>query len=100
MSLPCGAVFIPGSNPLPGNGTLVSLTDADNNGGWTTNLQTVTGNEIEVSITTAPNCIIGDWRLSIHTGGKGHALSRYNHGEPIYILFNPWCKSMCSVVSV
>ncbi|KAF8788081.1 Annulin like protein [Argiope bruennichi] len=54
-------------------------------------------NTILVEVTTTPNCIVGDWILEVDTKLKeekeGQSKSlRYTAKQPVYILFNPWCK--------
>ena len=86
---------ITGKRPLPGSGTLVTFTvspTAETDRGWTTSLQKMDNNEIEVSITPPAHCIVGEWMLSISPITRGRAQSSYRHRDPIYILFNPWCK--------
>ncbi|XP_053404043.1 hemocyte protein-glutamine gamma-glutamyltransferase-like isoform X2 [Mercenaria mercenaria] len=52
--------------------------------------------ELTVVVTIPPTCAVGKWSLKIDvvkTKDKGKtAVFRYTHKDPIYILFNPWCK--------
>lgn len=48
-------------------------------------------------VTTTPNCIVGDWILEVDTKVKKEREEqakslRYTAKQPVYILFNPWCK--------
>ncbi|KAK3086357.1 hypothetical protein FSP39_017356 [Pinctada imbricata] len=88
-----------GTNPKPGKGTHVQclLSTVANANGWavilTGRLQRKT--EAVVAITTPPDCIVGDWKLTIENvvqeGGKP-VNYKYEIKTPIYVLFNPWCK--------
>ena len=83
-----------GKHPLPGNGTLVSVSvPGKTDEGWTTAVKDLTGQEMVISIKPAPTCIIGEWSLIAEVGSKGSAKSKYHHKDTVFILFNPWCKS-------
>ena len=69
---------------------------ADSNafGGWTANIRTMTGREVEIAIETDADCIVGEWRMTIDVSSRGGSgSSKYTHKKPVYVLFNPWCKS-------
>ena len=50
-------------------------------------------------IQSAPNCPVAKWKMKVdtQTGTDDDTIQRYTHKQPIYILFNPWCKGMYKV---
>ena len=79
---------------MPGKGTLVSFTlNSNTSNDWTANIQQSTGRDVEISVTTDVDCIVGEWRMTIDVLSKDSPeSSRYIHKKPVYVLFNPWCK--------
>ncbi|XP_077542339.1 annulin-like isoform X2 [Haemaphysalis longicornis] len=50
---------------------------------------------LDVEITPPPNVIVGDWIMDIDSKSRSENDNtgfRYTHKDPIYILFNPWCR--------
>ena len=91
--------FSIGSNPKPGKGTHVQclLSPVGNPNGWAAILRGRQQRKTEavVAITTPPDCIVGDWDLTIENvvqQDKKPQTFTYRHPSKLYILFNPWCK--------
>ncbi|XP_060606391.1 protein-glutamine gamma-glutamyltransferase K-like [Ruditapes philippinarum] len=93
-------VFLFGKNPNPARGTQVELflsTDSGHNaGGWGINIEASDGASVSLSVSAPPTCLVGKWYLKVDLlkegGNTRHNMKRYDHKDPIYILFNPWCK--------
>jgi transglutaminase 1 len=45
-----------------------------------------------VQITPAVDAIVGQWKMDIDTKLKNDGAVSYSHKDPIFILFNPWCR--------
>ena len=68
--------------------------DSDAFGDWSAEIRELTGREVEVSVETTADCIVGEWKMAIDVRAKdGRDSAKYTHKKPVYVLFNPWCKS-------
>ncbi|KAK6174749.1 hypothetical protein SNE40_017970 [Patella caerulea] len=90
-------IFQAGDEPLPSKGTEVEivLSDFDLPKEWGAQISKQDGNLLDLTIFTPPNCYIAKWKLKVDVLKKADrktTIYRYSHGEPVYILFNPWCK--------
>lgn len=89
-------MFLIGEDPLPSQKSDIrfGLTDKWYPEEWGAKLMTQKGNRITVYIHPGCDAVIGeyDFLLEIDTkGSKGNYV--YDHPDPVYLLFNPWCKS-------
>ncbi|KAK6174756.1 hypothetical protein SNE40_017973 [Patella caerulea] len=90
-------VFLAGNEPLPSKQTHVEfvLSDVDLPKQWGAKVVRQDRSTLRVSIFTPPTCYVAKWKFKIDVVKKADqktAIYRYNHRDPIYILFNPWCK--------
>ncbi|KAH3768656.1 hemocyte protein-glutamine gamma-glutamyltransferase-like [Dreissena polymorpha] len=90
-------VFQFGSRPLPTKGTHVEfiLSADDVKGEWGGWISGEADNALTVEITTPPTAFVGKWSMKIDVVKRSDTsinVYRYEHKDPIYILFNPWCK--------
>ncbi|KAL5022286.1 hypothetical protein ScPMuIL_001441 [Solemya velum] len=90
-------VFEIGDFPLPSKDTHIEfiLSDRDVRGQWGAYITEAAGNSLTISINTPPTCFVGKWNFRLDVVKKaqtGRTVFRYKHDQPIYILFNPWCK--------
>ncbi|KAK7115370.1 protein-glutamine gamma-glutamyltransferase K-like [Littorina saxatilis] len=92
-------VFEIGQNPLSGKGTHVefALSDKDVRGEWGAWITDPSSNKtsINIAVLTPPTCIVGVWKFKVAVVKKKKkktSVFRYMHRDPIYILFNPWCR--------
>ncbi|XP_050397106.1 annulin [Patella vulgata] len=90
-------VFQAGKEPLPSKQTHIEfvLSDVDLPKQWGAKVAEQDRNTLRVTIFTPPNCYVAKWAFKIDVVKKADqstAIYRYTHKEPIYILFNPWCK--------
>lgn len=65
--------------------------------GWQIKLLSSEESKIELEVTTTPSCIVGAWTLEVDTKVRNEREEqakslRYTSQQPVYILFNPWCK--------
>ncbi|XP_054711859.1 annulin-like [Uloborus diversus] len=66
--------------------------------GWQSKLLSVgEDNSIQIEVTPTPTCIVGEWIVEVDTKVKKEREEqakslRHTSKQPIYILFNPWCK--------
>ncbi|XP_059179199.1 hemocyte protein-glutamine gamma-glutamyltransferase-like [Physella acuta] len=89
--------FEAGDTPLESKGTSVQfiLSDEDRPKEWGAKIVSQQGNQLTIEVYTPPTCYIGKWNLKIDVVKKLDTnvnVYRYQHADPIYILFNPWCK--------
>ncbi|XP_035824890.1 annulin [Aplysia californica] len=91
--------FEAGDKPSPAKGTEVEflLSDEDKPKEWGAKILKQQSNSLLVTIFTPPTCYVGKWDLKLNVFKKENSHSsvdvyRYEHEDPIYILFNPWCK--------
>ncbi|XP_059154439.1 hemocyte protein-glutamine gamma-glutamyltransferase-like [Physella acuta] len=89
--------FEAGDLPLESKGTNIHLTlsDEDRPKEWGAKIVSQQGNQVTIEVYTPPTCYIGQWNLKIDVVKKLDTnvnVYRYQHADPIYILFNPWCK--------
>ncbi|XP_035824902.1 hemocyte protein-glutamine gamma-glutamyltransferase [Aplysia californica] len=90
-------VFEAGDNPTPTKGTKVQfiLSDVDKPKEWGAKILGQQGNSLSVTMFTPPTCYVGKWNLRLDVVKKNNndmKVYRYEHKDPIYILFNPWCR--------
>ncbi|XP_070173443.1 hemocyte protein-glutamine gamma-glutamyltransferase-like [Littorina saxatilis] len=90
-------VFEIGDDPKPSKGTHVEmiLSDKDEEGEWGASIQKVNGKILIVKVFTPPTCFVGVWKFKVDVvkrKDENATVFRYNHKDPIYILFNPWCR--------
>nr|CAD7601167.1 unnamed protein product [Timema genevievae] len=82
--------------PNYGQGSLVAVpllaNGAESGGAWNAVLENSTENIITVHVTPAADSIIGQWNIEIDTKLKNDGAFSYSHKDPIYILYNPWCR--------
>lgn len=71
----------------------LTLSDVDVKKKWGAKLhRTKDGQKtITVRVFTPPTLYVGKWKFSIEIAGK-NGIHGYDHPQPIYILFNPWCE--------
>lgn len=88
----------PGDSPLPSKGTLVELvlSDRDLPKQWGAKIKHVQGELLNVTIIVPATCYVGKWKLKIDVikrkPDERMKIYRYQHKQPIYVIFNPWCK--------
>ncbi|KAL8593103.1 hypothetical protein ACOMHN_018029 [Nucella lapillus] len=71
------------------------LSDKDRPGAWGAKLSKQQDRNIELKVFTPPECAVAKWSLMVDVLKKKDdrvRLFRHKHQQPIYILFNPWCK--------
>ncbi|CAG5134109.1 unnamed protein product [Candidula unifasciata] len=90
-------VFETGDTPVASKRTYVEfiLSDEDIPNNWGGKIESRQGNTITMDIFTPSNCFVAKWTFKIDVVKKEDRrlnVYRYNHKNPIYILFNPWCK--------
>ncbi|XP_076469989.1 hemocyte protein-glutamine gamma-glutamyltransferase-like, partial [Babylonia areolata] len=90
-------IFEIGTRPLASKGTQVEfiLSDKDEEGQWGAKVAQQSGKSLTLTVFTPPDCIVGKWRFKVGVVKRSDtqtAVYRYNHRDPIYMLFNPWCK--------
>ncbi|WAR12502.1 TGMH-like protein, partial [Mya arenaria] len=86
-----------GKCPLASKGTRVELilSDKDVANEWGAWIESSKDALTSLQIVTPPTLVIGKWKLKIDVIKREDAKEttyRYVHKDPIYILFNPWCK--------
>lgn len=77
------------------------LSDEDFPNEWGAKIESCDENSIVLQVYTPSNCVIGHWDFSVESflqDEDGSKVFRYEHQEPIYILFNPWCRGSNSVL--
>ena len=56
------------------------------------------GNSLIFTIMPDSEALVGEYKLYVEMRGKGPdgktAVTRYQHRESFYLIFNPWCKGM------
>ncbi|XP_012938089.1 hemocyte protein-glutamine gamma-glutamyltransferase [Aplysia californica] len=90
-------VFEAGDNPSPAKGTDVQfiLSDVDKPREWGAKILRQQDNMLTVTVFVPPTCYVGKWDLKLDVVKKDNndvAVYRYEHEDPIYIIFNPWCR--------
>ncbi|XP_059152311.1 annulin-like [Physella acuta] len=90
-------VFEAGEKPLESKGTHVEflLSSDDKSSKWEATLVSKQEKSITVNVTTPPSCLVGKWRLHLDViKSEEHKVNiyRYQYKQPIYVIFNPWCK--------
>ncbi|PVD21176.1 hypothetical protein C0Q70_19343 [Pomacea canaliculata] len=90
-------VFQIGDRPIVSKGTHVEfvLSDKDEPNQWGAKIDSQSGNTVNVTFFTPPDCIVGKWSFKVDVVRRTDnqtSVFRYNYKDPIYILFNPWCK--------
>lgn len=83
-----------------GNNTMAAVPLKENpsngNGHWSAYVMStddVDPHVVSVRITPPNNCIVGQWIFDIDTRFGQEAAMFSAKGNPIYILFNPWCPT-------
>jgi transglutaminase 1 len=92
--------FPQGDDPIESKGTQVYfiLSAKDEKDQWGAKIVKQEKNTVLISVFTPPSCIVGKWMFSVDVIKKENekvTIFRYNHKDPIYMLFNPWCKGEC-----
>ncbi|KAL4235095.1 Transglutaminase/protease-like ues [Mactra antiquata] len=90
-------VFKFGKKPLPTLQTHqeFKLSEEDLPNKWGAYITKKGSKSINVSVMTPSTCHVGKWTLHIDVVKEENdetTAYRYVHKDPIYILFNPWCK--------
>ncbi|CAG5134108.1 unnamed protein product [Candidula unifasciata] len=90
-------VFEAGNKPLASKRTYVEfiLSDEDIPNNWGAKIVSRQGNTLTIDVFTPSTCFVAKWAFKIDVVKKENtdvSVYRYNHKNPIYILFNPWCK--------
>uniref|UniRef100_A0A0B7A7F1 protein-glutamine gamma-glutamyltransferase n=1 Tax=Arion vulgaris TaxID=1028688 RepID=A0A0B7A7F1_9EUPU len=90
-------VFEAGDKPLTSKQTHVEfiLSDDDKPKEWGAKIVSTENATITIDVYTPPTCFVGKWAFSIDVvkkEGSDVNVFRYLHRDPIYIIFNPWCK--------
>ncbi|XP_047424368.1 coagulation factor XIII A chain-like [Mugil cephalus] len=85
--------FLIGSNPSANKGSLVVVPFGPREGGpWLGQILDVQGQVVVLSITPAPNCIVGKFRMYVAFAvGGGMERSKRDAATDVYVLFNAWC---------
>ncbi|KAK9306073.1 hypothetical protein QLX08_003130 [Tetragonisca angustula] len=83
--------------PQYGHGTLVAIPvlypGEPSEGSWQATIDAIQPNFIRLKIVTAPDAIIGKWKMDIDTKNKNlDGAVSYTMKQPFYLIFNPWCK--------
>ncbi|KAL8590514.1 hypothetical protein ACOMHN_010950 [Nucella lapillus] len=91
-------VFEIGDDPKPSKETRVEfiLSDKDEDGKWGAKIVQAGGSSLTIVVFTPPTCLVGKWRFKVSAVKKSGGETKvfcYNHKNPIYMLFNPWCKA-------
>ncbi|KAM7283930.1 hypothetical protein ISCGN_001035 [Ixodes scapularis] len=62
---------------------------------WAALIQSTLDKSLDIEITPPVNVIVGDWVMDIDSKIRNDDEFgyRYTHKDPIYILFNPWCRA-------
>jgi len=74
-------------------------TDKDD---WHSNITSVAGEVVDVTVYPPPNCAVGKWKFTFQTytlnsQGEANLQSIHNEQRTLYILFNAWCKGRFDV---
>ncbi|XP_059167836.1 annulin-like [Physella acuta] len=86
-----------GETPMESKDTRVKiiLSHEDKPKEWGAKIASQKGTTLNIDLFTPPDSIVGKWTLKIDVVKKVntsvHVFS-YQHKDPFYILFNPWCK--------
>ena len=90
---------IKGDNPRISKNTSIRLNPKKGlkKGHWSAGLKVTEVKQVEVEVLTSSDSIIGKWRLTVKTScttadRETKMILKYQHKEPVYLLFNPWCK--------
>jgi len=91
-------IFTVGSKPIESKGTMVTLllSDVDKPLEWGAQTLKSDGQTLNIRIFTPPNAFVAKWNFAFDTilkKGTAEKKFRYTHPQPIYILFNAWCKN-------
>ncbi|BFZ19490.1 hypothetical protein BsWGS_22529 [Bradybaena similaris] len=90
-------IFEAGPRPLESKKTRVEfiLSHEDIPNEWGAKIVSTQGSTVTIEIFTPPTCFVAKWNFKIDVVKKDDTnvnVYRYIHKNPIYILFNPWCK--------
>lgn len=85
-----------------GRGTLLGValknksTDLGRSVEWGASVNSINGNLLEILVKPAANALVTQWKLDIDSkildGPNGNISKSFSLPQPIYILFNPWCR--------
>ena len=88
-----------GDKPQQSKGTLVRVPITENlpfNDSWGAIQIGASGHDVTLRVLSACDAIVGQYKLyveSTHVDHLGEKINhRHKHTEPLYLLFNPWCK--------
>lgn len=73
----------------------VVLSDEYKSNYWNAYIKRSYENDVTIGVMTPADVPIGKWRLNIDViklVGESQTMYRYSIRDPVYILFNPWCK--------
>lgn len=89
-------------NPTFGRGTLLGValknksTDLGRSVEWGASVNSINGNLLEILVKPAANALVTQWKLDIDSkildGPNGNISKSFSLPQPIYVLFNPWCR--------
>jgi transglutaminase 1 len=70
------------------------MSDEDKPGFWGAKVKDIKENNVTVTVFTPTKCYVGKWQFGIDSMQKANKgrVFRYADKNPIYLLFNPWCK--------
>lgn len=84
------------SHPLQGTLVELILSAKDEPLKWGAKIEANTGNSLTIKVFTPPTLCVGKWKCMVDAIKKSadtrSKVDRYHCVEPIYMLFNPWCK--------
>ncbi|XP_054841165.1 coagulation factor XIII A chain [Eublepharis macularius] len=86
--------YVIGRYPQPNKGTYIQvpLVKELQSGKWGAKITSSENNTVTLSVLSAPNCIVGKFRMYIAVlTPYGILRTRRNPDTDTYILFNPWC---------
>lgn len=83
-----------GDNPMPSQKTEVKFGFVDKwyPEEWGAKMVSRQDNFITLYIHPGCDCLVGVWDFMLETMAFGKGSYCFDQFEPIYILFNPWCK--------
>ncbi|XP_048867104.1 protein-glutamine gamma-glutamyltransferase K-like isoform X2 [Brienomyrus brachyistius] len=72
---------------------IIPLVEELQDNQWEAKIMEQKGQKIRLSVNSPPTALIGQYQLTVATQSpEGMALSTYDPGNDIYMLFNPWCE--------
>ncbi|XP_076449459.1 hemocyte protein-glutamine gamma-glutamyltransferase-like [Babylonia areolata] len=90
-------LFETGEKPDRKKGTQVEfvLSAKDRKGDWGARLTQQADKVVDLKVFTPPHCQVAQWSLKVDVVKRQDekvSLFRYTHHDPVYVIFNPWCK--------